>query len=359
MANVRFGTFNVENLFSRAIVLNFAAHADGDSMLRVIADLQTELERPQYDKPRIIELFRQVEDVIKINVTRSRVGHRIVSRQNGVFRVAPNGRNDWNGFIEFKSDKFRGASHENTARVIRAVDADVLCMIEIEDRLTLSDFDRDLLDNRYGYNMAIDGNDRRGIDVGVYSQLPIGGIHTHIFEGPRTSRTFSRDCLEMYVTTPSGEVVWLLVNHFKSKAGRNQRASNARRKRQADRVAKILQDDYDLTSDLVMVAGDLNDTPASAPLRALMQLNGLTDVLELQFQDPADRWTYHFNSNQQIDYLLVSDPLRDAFTRAGVERRGIADVRNHTNGAIHPFPTVTNSRNAASDHAAVWADFDL
>lgn len=71
MANVRIGTYNVENLFSRVAVLNFMERDNGEK-LRVIADLQDELEKTRYNKPRIIQLFEQVEDVISINVTRSR-----------------------------------------------------------------------------------------------------------------------------------------------------------------------------------------------------------------------------------------------------------------------------------------------
>ena len=37
---VRVVTFNVENLFSRAKVLNFSNHSNGDTILPSIADLQ-------------------------------------------------------------------------------------------------------------------------------------------------------------------------------------------------------------------------------------------------------------------------------------------------------------------------------
>ena len=67
----------------------------------------------------------------------------------------------------------------------------------------------------------------------------------------------------------------------------------------------------------------------------------------------ADRWTYHYkNQKSQIDYILASGPLNAL--EAGIERRGIFGV----NGVQH-FPSVTADTNAASDHAAVWADFDI
>jgi hypothetical protein len=41
---------------------------------------------------------------------------------------------------------------------------------------------------------------------------------------------YSRDCPEYAVTTPTGERIWVLPNHFKSKFGGNDPASIAKRK---------------------------------------------------------------------------------------------------------------------------------
>jgi hypothetical protein len=80
-----------------------------------------------------------------------------------------------------------------------------------------------------------------------------------------------------------------------------------------------------------------------------------------QFADPRERWTYRDKS--QLDYLLVSKPLADAMTVAGIERRGMFEADRLTkslaNGRVQPFPSVTSDTNDASDHAAVWAEFRL
>ena len=148
------------------------------------------------------------------------------------------------------------------------------------------------------------------------------------------------------------------MNHFKSQGYGTQASCNARRKAQANRVARILHR-YDLKSDLVVVAGDLNDRPESAPLAGLLRTTNLVDVLARQFADPRERWTHRDKS--QIDYLLVSKPLADAMTTAGVERRGLFEAdkltRNLPTGPIRAFPSVTSDTNDASDHAAVWAEF--
>jgi len=58
-----------------------------------------------------------------------------------------------------------------TSRVINEVAADVLCVVEAENRPALVQFNTELLGGRYGHGMAIDGNDRHGIDVGLAAPL--------------------------------------------------------------------------------------------------------------------------------------------------------------------------------------------
>lgn len=351
--NFRIGTFNVQNLFERAKIFNISNTNVVSRNLDDLATLQKELRKNTYDKAKILRLINRLSRFIKINETRG----RLLGRRGGQRAVVANGRRDWDGFIEFKRSKFNNVTQKNIAKVIRTVNADVLGVVEAEDRLVLKRFDSDRLGNRdYDFNMLIDGNDQRGIDVGLYSRFPVGGVWTHIFDPVGQPPVFSRDCLEVELLLPNGESLWVLVNHFKSKFGGDTPASQSRRKAQADRVAEILRNDYDLRRDLVCVVGDFNDTPNSAPLRDLLRMQRLHDVLAMEFPNsPGNRWTYRYrNNNQQIDYVLVSDPLRDAFQQASVERRGM-----FTNGVTTPFSTVTSWRNAASDHAAVWADFSL
>jgi endonuclease/exonuclease/phosphatase family metal-dependent hydrolase len=269
------------------------------------------------------------------------------------------------GGITLKRDPLPSAAQHNTAEVIKAIDADIQCVIEVEDRLTLERFNDSLLKGpgAYRYNLVIDGNDPRGIDVGMLSRFPFATVKTHVFDTPptrRKSRIFSRDCLEVELTLPTDEPLFVLVNHFKSQGYGAQATCNARRKGQANRVAAILRG-YDLKRDLVVVAGDFNDRPGSAPLASLLRTKNLVDVLATQFRDPRERWTYRDKS--QLDYLLVSKPLAEAMTTAGVERRGLFEVdkltRGMPTGQVHPFPSVTNDTNDASDHAAVWAEFRI
>lgn len=356
---VRIATFNVENLFGRAKVLNLANHSVGENVLSQIGDLQKELRRKAYDKAKIMNLYNKVKDYIKVSEDQGKLfkmkGWKVVG-------VKAAGVGDWNGSIVFKTENFNAVSRSNTAWVIKQLKADILCIVETESRPVLSAFNSQRLKSAFGYNMLIDGNDSRGIDVGLLSKHPIHGMRSHIFDKAGKSEIFSRDCAEYEIMLPNGQPLFILCNHFKSRGYGTAAKSDARRRKQAERVKQILQSEYDLDNDLVVVAGDLNDSPDRAPhaLKPLLGMKKLKDVLQLQFGKSVDkRWTYYYQKKEQIDYLLVSKPLAAAFRSAGVERRGIYDLSKITGGAQKSYKKVTHWSNAASDHGAVFADFLL
>ena len=365
----RLATYNVENLFGRAKVLNFAKHEAGDEKMVKIAELQSILEKATYskaDRDRAGRLYDDLRSFIGYNILRSKIGFYLFRRhdadgdgQKETYRLQPTRRDQWQGFLTYKRDTFSDETSRQTARVIKEVNADVLCINEVESRPILDNFNADRLHQLYPYNILIDcKTDPRGIDVGIYSKHPIGTVRTNIFATDNEGKAiFSRDCLEVEVLTNQGSL-HLLANHLKSKF----RDGDDKRKAQAQKVRRILEERYDLTTQRVAVLGDLNDTPASDPLSPLMGMAGLTDVLASCVGPPADgRWTYRFKDDfNQIDYILVSEPLAAAVTGAGIERRGMPpEALDGSNASVQPFRGITSWRNAGSDHAAVFADFNL
>lgn len=352
----RIGSFNTENLFRRAKVFTRKDPAVGDNILKTIGDLQNELKQPVYDKAKILGLYNEVKGYVSIREDRGKFwkgsGHAVIQA---------NGRDDWDGSLEYVKADFTEIVRSSTARVIREVDANLMCLVEVEDKPTLSAFNSQLLKSRYKYNMLIDCiSDPRGIDVGLYSDRSLGAVWTHMYDMKGGKKIFSRDCLEVEVFLPGEQSLYILCNHFKSRGYGTTSTNDAKRKLQAQRVAEIVESKYNLDRDFVAVAGDFNDAPNSSALRPLLDLAGLRDVLEMQFPtDPDKRWTYHYKKNEQIDFILVSRPLQEAFDKAGVARGGIYNLATYSNGEEQSFKTVTSSANEASDHGAVWADFNL
>ncbi|MBD3413633.1 MAG: endonuclease/exonuclease/phosphatase family protein [Candidatus Aminicenantes bacterium] len=366
MAVFCFASFNVENLFGRSKVFNFKDHSIGDQILTKIAEFSTLLKKAQYtstDKDRIVQLFTEdLKSYIKVREDR---GKLFKKRGWIVTGVKADGVSEWDGTIEFKTAKFSEVARKNTAKVIKNVKADVVCIVEADNRPTLRAFDSHLMNSRYKYEILIDANDPRGIDVGLYSKHPIGGVWTHMFDKIGNKTVFSRDCLEVEVFLPNDKKLIVLCNHFKSRGYDYSGTASQKRKRQAKQVAEILGK-YDLTTDWIIVAGDLNDNPLSDPLNPLLTVDNMFDILKEKFpNDPDKCWTYYYNQFEQIDYILVSKPLKDRLNDAGVERRGIHKLKTLTtssNGLVDvekEYDSVTHWSNAASDHGAVWAKFEI
>lgn len=359
---MRVSTFNVENLFSRPAILNREDHDWVSARLGDIAELTRLLQRKTYapDAARIKALYLQLKEFITINIRSSDVGRFVILAK---VDLIARGADDWVGFVDLKRDRFSSEQVRFTGRVIREVKADIQCLIEVESRQTLRLFNTDILKSHFKDQLVLEGNDPRGIDVALAARkdYPVVLARTNAFARDADGIVFSRDCLEVALQTPGGERLHVLVNHFKAK-DRMAAQSDEKRRRQAAAVSRLLQDRYDLTRDFVIVAGDLNDEPHSAPLAPLRATPGLHDVFDLVNRPADQRWTYYYGVKQAfnaIDYMFVSDALRPRLTAAGIERRGMAGLSKLTNGTEVEFDGITSWRIAASDHGAVWADFAM
>jgi endonuclease/exonuclease/phosphatase family metal-dependent hydrolase len=179
---------------------------------------------------------------------------------------------------------------------------------------------------------------------------------------------YSRDCPEYAVTTPTGELVWVLPNHFKSKFGGNDPTSVAKREAQATRTAEIYQRLRDGGQGNVVVLGDLNDTPESGALQPLLGGTDLRDVSEHpsfevgKFNVPQgnnNRGVGTFglgNDDQKIDYTLLSPAFFERVTSAGLWRKGAWPGSRPQRWEV--YEQLTEDIHAASDHHAIWANID-
>jgi predicted extracellular nuclease len=317
---LRIANFNVENLFSRFTILN--------------------LEGKEREKANI--------DWENLSLTNKvRKGQTLV---------------------QLKREPIHEVAQENTAKIIDLVNADVICMQEVEGLPTLRDFSEKILkpiqkkngNKPYTYFMCIDGNDPRGIDVAVMSRYQLGNIKTHMFEpDPQTKKLlFSRDCLEIEVLT--NEKLHFLVNHFKSQITSTKGDTNGinKRTRQANKVTEIvkelLQDDS--TANIV-VTGDLNETPNGISLKSL--LSASSDLYNtIKEKKSEEQWTYvHGSKKQQLDYILVSDNLKSKIKNVGIERQGLSKSKTAYKGKR--LDTVDKDGTEASDHCAIYVDLNI
>jgi predicted extracellular nuclease len=259
------------------------------------------------------------------------------------------------------SDRYR-----ITAQALGAIQADVLALQEIENLMTLKQFLRQFKaywpEGGYPYQILIEGNDRRLIDVALISRYPLGYVRT--YQHDRNSRgqpIFSRDCLEVDVLLPEDKRLTVFVNHFKSMNGGRQETMPVR-EIQSSRVVEIIKSRFgeDPGQGTWVVAGDFNDYMPSEGLEPLLSQPWVENVLERLPKE--NRWTHYYaggDEYNQLDYLLISKALAEANPTAlpEVERRGLPKRALKVTG--DRFPGVGFNHPKASDHCPLVIELDI
>ena len=235
---------------------------------------------------------------------------------------------------------------EGLATEIADLDADIVLFQEIETRQVLSDLS-DELDERTDDYTALAFGERgfdASIDVGILARGELVDTReyrneTTLTRPDGTDTMFVREFLRADLSM-GGHPVIAFVAHFKSKANDDP----GRRLAEARGARQIIEDVAANHPDaLVLLGGDLNDTPGSPPLDAL-QTTGLT---RRAGQDqPLDAiWSYcYMGDRETIDHLLWSGECADHYVDGSARARG---------DRMCPG----DRQFADSDHAAVTAEF--
>ncbi|MBN2566075.1 MAG: endonuclease/exonuclease/phosphatase family protein, partial [Candidatus Eisenbacteria bacterium] len=110
---------------------------------------------------------------------------------------------------------------EMIADRIIEMDVDILAVQEVEDIDTLRRFARDDLGGMYPYQVLVEGNDPRLIDIGVLSRLCIGGITSWqqaVHPDDPENLVFGRDLLQVDILNDARTrtILTLFNNHLKS-----------------------------------------------------------------------------------------------------------------------------------------------
>ncbi len=370
---MRLAVYNVENLFDRAMAMNLDSWEAGRPVLDRFAALNSLLGQVAYspaDKQRMaalmIELGLEESDTGPFVLLRRNRGSLLRRPQGGGVVIEAGGRADWVGSLELRDEPVNEHAMRNTARVMVDLKADILGVVEAESRPVLAAFNTEILPALGGepfrHVMLIDGNDERGIDVGLMSRdgYPIGMMRSHVDDRlPDGRLIFSRDCPRFEVTTPGGDRIHVLVNHLKSKGYGGAAASDARRRAQAVRVAEIYREVIADGARHVAILGDFNDTPASDSLAPLLGGTDLRDIFaHPTFDDGGYPGTYGLcNAGNKIDYILLSPGLFDRVAAGGVWRKGMWPGSRPKRWDA--YAEVGGPHDAASDHAALWVDLDI
>lgn len=327
---LRLAAFNCENLFGR---YGF-------------------LELPPVDQPRDYAKDIKIYDVVTFEPGRSnKIKPKVISE----------------------------AQRKNTALAMLAVKPDILTVCEVENLTTLRLFNAKYLDNYFDRIVVLDGNDSRGIDVGLLVRkgfnANIENIRSHAddaaaggyiqttnildMKGRLGAASFSRDCLEVDIKV-GNTALTLLVNHLKAQESKDGvDPTTPKRLGQAQRVAEIAKRARK-NGRVPIVMGDLNKD-----YRHKDYDNSLNPLVKSSsFYDPMsvlnEKWTHFYESKKsvsQLDYILLDKSLKPNVAGVEIFRGGLSLKCKQYSGPR--IGTISKDELEASDHCPLCVELDV
>ncbi len=221
-------------------------------------------------------------------------------------------------------DRKPDAELDAVAAAIRALDADVITLQEVESEAALHWFmDSRLSDMGYEHVVSIDAGDERGIEQAVLSRFPIvetknwvrrplGGVHPAKYGNSENwyagePIVFHRSPLMVVVEVPGqawgGEEPFrlrLFAVHFKS-----GRYSDYWRDKESEGLLSVMDEIREAEGELgpTVILGDFNATHDAPSVQALVSA-GFHDLFA-DNRGPKARWTSH-ESGRRIDTILAN-----------------------------------------------------
>lgn len=288
----------------------------------------------------------------------------------------PTGKDHW-------TEEIYKAKLKNMAKVISEIGADVtgnapaiIGVCETENRRVLEDLvnQETLINKDYGI-IQFESPDRRGIDVALLYQKRLFTPTNYIAEplyiyrdNDKTKRIYTRDQLVVSGML-DGEKIHLIVNHWPSRSGGEERSRPKRIK--AAKLNKRIVDSL-FSEDpyaKIITMGDLNDDPTSSSVKDILKtkqkkqklnLKELYNPMETMFKKGMGTLAYRDGWNL-FDQMIISTELTKSdyssyrLYKAGIFNKSyLTNPRGRYKG--YPYRSFTNSgfTGGYSDHFPVF-----
>ncbi len=287
----------------------------------------------------------------------------------------PEGKDHW-------TEDIYNAKIKNMAKVISEIGADVsgtspaiIGVAETENRRVLEDLvnDKALVGKDYGI-VQFDSPDRRGIDVALLYQKKLfhpTSTTKHellIYEdNDPTKRVYTRDQL-LVTGMLDGEKISIIVNHWPSRSGGEERSRSKRIK--AAKLNKSIIDSI-FSEDpyaKIITMGDLNDDPTSPSVKDILKTKSNREKLEMKelynpmeemFADGMGTLAYRDSWNLFDQIIMSTELTKKDFSTYRLYKAGIfnktylANPRGQYKG--YPFRSFANGFTGGySDHFPVY-----
>jgi endonuclease/exonuclease/phosphatase family metal-dependent hydrolase len=381
LTTIRIATFNVENLFAR---LAFAdAAAPGEEHVGLY----------RFDDPEERKLARRIVEAAASDDKRQLTALALAATRADV--VCLQEVDNAHALKVFYDRYLRSHIDPAAASGRRAVAEEARRLGRVPRAAEFNAVDRR---HYYDERIVIEGNDGRGIDIGLLSKLPVQvtshaarsfdelgvwsaelAAYRETIDGRERTytpadRLFRRDCLEIDVDT-GGAPLTVFACHLKSMAPERSR-TRVLRQAEALGVRRLIEARFGprVADANWLVCGDMNDyaeidgapeldaTGRQVPHGLGPLLDGGFAVNLVARRPPLDRWTTYYaplDLYTQLDFILASPALARANPDAVPEViRGGQPYRARRHEGPR-FPRVGWDRPKASDHCPVVVELEV
>ena len=227
---------------------------------------------------------------------------------------------------------------EDMAAALKKINADIVLIQEVEKKVCMDDLLKEL-GSMYSEIYIGETGGSASVDTAVITKGKIVDTDKHLGSISRPdggTTTFARAFLEVEIEF-GGKKIIVFSAHFKSKSNDDP----DRRLAEARAALQILKDTADEAPDaLIVMGGDLNDTPNSLPIGTLEDSSELLRVAS----DISDDATYYYDGPIAIDHLFLS-------------LEGSGSYVSQSAKVVKDSPSWYSLM--SSDHAAVKATFEF
>ncbi|MBA4745938.1 MAG: hypothetical protein H2058_11845 [Muricauda sp.] len=369
--------YNLQNIFHRPIDLVHRFRAENRA--RWITEferllLQGQRSQQDFDRMRILSHFLGFDDqgFSSHYTLRNAMGQLLVSR--GLEKDKPRASHltDWEGWAKVDSLPIDERAIGNKAKVIQAMDPDILVVSEVESRASLVEFNRHFLGSAatapYREVVFMETNDPFGRGMGLLAKAGIDlvSIRTRANELDASERPiFDTDLQEYRLRTASGRTFTVLCTHFPDRQADGE-AFTERQWVQSKHIAEMLAQG-ECTDMGTILMGTLNAPAYGSAISPLIKDSGLTDITRHpSFMGNLDKGkdagyfslgAYKMGVNtKQRDYLMLSDGLFNGLEKCGLVRKGMWFKERPQ---WEMLGSIKSERDAASEHPLLWCQIPI
>jgi endonuclease/exonuclease/phosphatase family metal-dependent hydrolase len=218
--------------------------------------------------------------------------------------------------------------------------ADIVGLAEVENIGVLKDI---AYKAGYPYFYLEEGNDPRGIDVGLLSKYRVDYKSHKNQPTPYKkdkSFKFSRDCTEAFLNV-DGKNLYILTTHLKSKVNGGEGKNDEKRIGQVNGILDIISEIYknSKSEPMILLMGDFNSNRHSEELN-IIEKSGLKILNYLKNENDFYSTVYK-HKKQDIDYIILNKKLYDS-------------------SKIRKYKTLnSNEYKTLSDHFPIYLEFSF